>query len=250
MFEDLEYRHTAPIKRDAWFLKLWCWAWEMEPENADFCKLFWGYVFMPLNLFIRIVAWPIIKIIHGIKAFFGWLGEHGENHNTITYEEHRAKMKLEAVKNAENEEKKKRREDRIKAFFGHIGSAADKVVGFFQSTWVATKWIVYLIGVVLCLALAGVLIWGVVEIVGLIAGDVSGVLRVTGIVFAVIAGIVIVVAIAVGLIWAFVETPLGAALKRFFKRVFGAFGSALYTGLVAIKTRTCPKIELIEEDAE
>jgi hypothetical protein len=249
MFDDLDYRHTAAIKRDAWFLKLWCWAWEMEPESADFCKLFWGYIFLPLNFLVRIVAWPVIRIVHGLKAVFKKIGSIGDGNLAMTtLEESRAQRDLEALKDEESEEKKKRREERIAKFFGVVGSIADRVVSFFQSTWKVTKFVFYAIIAAVMLVLAGVIVWGIVELVELIGTDVSGVLHVTLIVLAIIVSITLFVAIFTAILWTLVETPVGRALKRFFKRVFGAFGSSMYTGLVAIKTRTCPKIELVDPD--
>lgn len=249
MFKDLDYRHSAQIRRDAWFLKLWCWAWESEPESADFCKLFWGYIFMPLNFLVRVIAWPILKIINGVKWVFHKIGSIGDDDSimTMTHEEYVSKRKLEELKDEENEEKKKRHEERLAKFFVTIAAGADRMVSFFQSTWVVTKWVFYAIIAVIMLAFAAVIVWGVVELVGLVAGDVSGVLEVTLIVLAVIAAITVSVALVTSIFWIMIETPVGRALKRFFKRIFGAFGHAMYMGLIAIKTRTCPKIELKED---
>src|SRR5690348_15941122 len=59
LFDNIEYKRTARVRRDAWFMRLWSWAWDTPVENADFCKLWWGMVFMPLNFFLRVVLVPI-----------------------------------------------------------------------------------------------------------------------------------------------------------------------------------------------
>lgn len=251
MFEDLEYKHTAKVSRDAWFLKLWCWAWEMEPERADFCKLFWGYVFMPLNLFIRVIGWPLYKLFLGLRAVKQWIGRKlspTDPFANMTHDEWRANRKLEKLKEETNAEKKKKREERIAAFFGRVSAAADRVVGFFQATWPFTRWILYAGCFVLAAGLTGGLIWGVIELADVIIGNAAGIGHVLLIVLAIVAGLVIIVSAAVAIVWVLLDTPVGKNLKWFLKRTFGAFGSAMLTGLIAIKTRTCPKIELLEDE--
>lgn len=44
--------HIWRISRDSWLLRLYLWAWDADPKSVNFCKLFWGtiFVFVPLVL--------------------------------------------------------------------------------------------------------------------------------------------------------------------------------------------------------
>jgi hypothetical protein len=58
----VELKHTWTLDRDSRLLRFYLWAWEGDPSAVTFCKLFWGYVFAPLNLLARLVwlvIWPL-----------------------------------------------------------------------------------------------------------------------------------------------------------------------------------------------
>lgn len=256
MFEDLEYRHYAKISRDAWYLKIWCWAWMSEPENADFCKLFWGFVFLPLNLFIRITAFPFWLLFRGIRAVLLWidakLPEREEEH--MTHQEYMAKMKKEREEEEARLQKhlrrKKEREAAISAFFGRIGMVADRIVGAFQTAWPVIRWVFYLVGLVLALALAGALVWGMTMLVPLIADNLWPIAQVVLFMLGVVLALVLGITILGGTGYFFTETNKGLETRRMVKSGGSTFLHAMYVGLCAVKTRTCPKVELIEEESK
>lgn len=56
----MEYKHTWVIDRDSRVLRTYLWAWAGDEGCVTFCKLFWGYVFLPLNLLARLV-WALLR---------------------------------------------------------------------------------------------------------------------------------------------------------------------------------------------
>lgn len=245
MFEDLEYRHTAAISRNAWFLRFWSWMWKTSISNADFCKLFWGYVFAPVNLTVRAILFLPWLIVVGFKALGrkldAWIAS-GPPPQPKTPEE----RKLSQEKEQESAAKKKAREERILGFFKWVSTQADRCVGFAQSSWPKVRFLIYGITGIFAAALAAVIVYFVIKLVELIADNAAGVGRVALEFAGIVVGAFALVAIFVLIMIFIMETRPGKAIRRFFDRVFGAFFRAMYMGLCAVKTRTCPKIELVD----
>lgn len=63
--ESMQYKYEARVSVDAWWVKLYAWAWRADKEQADFCKLCWGYIGMIPNLMIRAILFPF---------WIGWKG--------------------------------------------------------------------------------------------------------------------------------------------------------------------------------
>lgn len=254
MFSDLEYRHTATISRDAWFLKLWSWAWMTEPENADFCKLFWGFVFMPLNLFVRIVGFPFWLIFQILKALAPVIGSHlpaRKPERKLTHAEMmamvKAKQEADEARLQKRRRRKKEREAAISVFLGKIGAAADRVVGVVRAGWSILKWVVYLIGAAMTVALAGGLVWGVVELAPLIGDHWVTILTAIGLSIGFCLLLLFLLTVGAGTAFFFAETRKGLATRRMMKSGSSTFFHIMYMGLVAVKTRTCPKIVVKDE---
>lgn len=251
MFEDLEYRHHAKISRNAWYLKVWCWAWMSEPENADFCKLFWGVVFLGPNLFARVIGFPFWVIWQGIKTLASFLPEK-EPEQPETFSELMKRQEREAREQEkaaqERRRRKKEREARVSAFFGRIGMAADRVVGAFQAGWSVLRWFVYTLTIVLALVLAGALVWGMTMLVPLVGHHIQPIVMGILIMLAVVGGLIALMVVIGSTGYFFTETEKGDAVRRTVKSGGGSFFHAMYMGLGAVKSRTCPKVELIEEN--
>lgn len=243
LFDNIEYKHTARVSRDAWFMRLWAWAWETDVENADFCKLFWGISLLPLNLFLRVVLIPFVLIGIGVKRVKAW-GEHRAANKPGPTKEEIQRKKDKAVVSAA---KKERREARISKFFTTVSQVADRGVGLAQKCWPVVKVIVYGVGGILALAVAALLGIGVYALVQSIIENASSVGHVVLIVGIIVGVVAVATAIVLGIVYFLAETRAGEAVIRFFDRVFGAFFRAMFIGLCGVKSRTCPKIELIEE---
>lgn len=254
MFEDLEYRHHAKISRDAWYLKLWCWAWWSEPENADFCKLFWGYVFLGPNIFVRIVGFPFWLMFIGVRGIVRHRisKRPPKEIKRETHDEFMARVRKERAEQdarvMRQRERKAAREAKVAAFFGRIGSVADRVVGAFQAGWPVLRWFFYLLTVLLAVALAGALVWGMTELVPLAAHNIGTIGRVVGVGAVAIGGIALIIFIFGSTGYFFTETEKGQETRRKVKSGGATFFHVMYVGLCAVKSRTCPKVELLEEN--
>src|SRR3954471_11622293 len=59
---DINYKHTWAIPVDHWMVRFYMWLWSAGPNDVNFCKLFWGYVFCVPCLIVRGFAFPFITI--------------------------------------------------------------------------------------------------------------------------------------------------------------------------------------------
>ncbi len=60
---DVELKHTWHVSRVAWYIRLYLWVWDQQPQDLTFCKLWWGYVFMWLGLPIKSLIVAIGKLV-------------------------------------------------------------------------------------------------------------------------------------------------------------------------------------------
>lgn len=225
-----------------------------EPENADFCKLFWGFVFMPLNLFVRIVGFPFWLIFRVLKALAPVIGRHlpaRKPERKLTHAEMMAivktKQEADEARLQKRRRRKKEREAAIGLFLGKIGTTADRIVRVVQAGWSILKWIVYLIGAAMAVTLAGGLVWGVIELAPLIGDHWVTILTVIGFSIGFCALLLFLIAVGAGTGFFFTETHRGLATRRMVKSGSSTFFHIMYMGLVAVKTRTCPKIVVKDE---
>lgn len=55
----MNYKHIWSVSSDAKLVRLYAWAWYAEPRHADFCKLAWGLIFLPVALIIHFVEFIV-----------------------------------------------------------------------------------------------------------------------------------------------------------------------------------------------
>lgn len=56
--------HTWRLSDKSLLLKIYRTAWPMvDEEKINFCKLFWAVLFCPLGYLLRLILWPIDKVI-------------------------------------------------------------------------------------------------------------------------------------------------------------------------------------------
>lgn len=65
--EATQYKYEARVSVDAWWIKLYAWAWRADKYNADFCKLAWGYIGMLPNLMFRAIFLPFWLAWKGLR---------------------------------------------------------------------------------------------------------------------------------------------------------------------------------------
>ncbi len=69
-----EVRKVAKVNGNAWWFKLYCRVWYADPQQADFCKLFWGLLLLPLGLLMNlglailfVILWPPVTLGRKLK---------------------------------------------------------------------------------------------------------------------------------------------------------------------------------------
>jgi ABC-type multidrug transport system fused ATPase/permease subunit len=227
--------HTARVHKGSWFIRLFLFMWPIRPEDVDFCKLFWGYVFAPLNLLVRFVTLPVALLWRFVLA--PRMREKERQRREMTDEEWVALRKTQRAK-------EKARKDRINAFFGRISGFADRFIVAPCKAVAATRgwtWFLRALMVVSGVALAGVIVWGLIVIAThhalvylFAAAFLAGTLAVVGVV---LTGIFFVE-----------ETPTGQAVAFHTKKGAVGFVGAIRTGFWGVKNRTCPQIELVSKE--
>lgn len=212
-----DHARTMTFSGNSMLIRLYKWAWEPE-RSPDFCKLFWGTLFLPLAM-----------ILHGLFAVSEFVNDHLKSERTapLTYEE------------IEEEDAQGRTGPGFfQNLLTNIGGFFDKIAAFFQSyEWVGVVIMSVIVGT-LSVAILGGLVLLVIEYP-------------LDILYAVIwaVSMVIICGVVIALVTYLDKT--GKAKRaaerttRFFKRV----GQFLSTGYHAVKYRTCPAI-VIEDPAK
>lgn len=232
---EINYRHTARVSEDSWFIRLYLWLWAADVEEVDFCRLFWGYVFAVPNVLVRIVGYVPWKVGSAIgrrlRDWWGTIEQPTPREEELWREERAAKRHL----------RKATWSDRL----SFVSATADKVVGFFQATWPVLKWPVVGLGVLFVgamLAFAGYLLYLLgAEIVEHWDGFLLSLLR--GLLILAIS--LLIASTLAFVIYFFSETRPGKAFRTGVKDSTLTFGGALRTGARGVKSRTCPKIEVV-----
>jgi hypothetical protein len=249
LFDDIDYKHTARIPSDAWFLRFWAWMWETDIKNANFCTLFWGLlVFMPLNLFIRTICFPFYLIVVGVKKALDGIARRSLRRAANRPEPTKEERQRQTDKEVISALKKERREERIMRFFTFVSGVADRIVGGAKRCWPVVKIIVYGVGGILAAGVAAFLLWATYLLGTLVVANSTSIGNILLIILGLIGVVLVCTGIVFGGFYLILETKAGAAIRRFFDRVFGAVFRTLWIGLCGVKGRTCPKIELIEPE--
>lgn len=233
---DITYKHTARVKADSWFIRFYRWLWEADLDQVDFCRLFWGYVFAIPNLIVRAVGYLPYKLGLVIAE---------------KTEDRRKSWKLtpsdEAAIRARARLRRAERKQMFEKFFSRVGAMADKVVASGKAIWPVARYPVYAVASIIGAALVCLVGVGLYELVLLIIKNSTDVLHVVFVVLMSIAGIALLVSLVIGFTWFFVDTRYGKQVRTGTKGGFLTFTGAIRTGFFGIKSRTCPKIEIVDE---
>jgi hypothetical protein len=233
---DITYKHTARVKADSWFIRFYRWLWEADLDQVDFCRLFWGYVFAIPNLLVRVIGYLPYKLGLAIAE---------------KTEDRRKSWKLtpadEVAIRARARANRVERKQKFERFFAKVGATADKIVAFGKAVWPIAKYPVYAAASIAGAAVVCLVGVGLYELALIIIENSTDVLHVLLIVLAGIAGIALLLGIVLGLAWFFVDTRYGKQVRTGTKGGFLTFTGAIRTGFFGIKSRTCPKIEIVDE---
>lgn len=86
--------------RDNPVIKFYLWCWPASIYNLNFCKMFWGLLFSPFAVVVKVVAWPL-------KNTFLWLAKFSFFHREPTEIDCQEEYKKIQEKNKRKREKYK-----------------------------------------------------------------------------------------------------------------------------------------------
>lgn len=241
---DVEYKHTARVNRDSWFIRFYCWLWLADPTKIDFCRLFWGYFppFLIGNLLVRVIGylpWQLAKVVAAaFLAVADWLKSSAPTAQEMAeYEAERAKAKREKLEMYEGHSNR---------FFAWVSRVADRFVAVCQAAWPIAKWPVFVLAAAIVLTGAVALLYLAYLLISVLVANVGIVAIVVACGIGVIAAIVLVLTAYWATRFFLTETVPGRSLRGGVKGGTLTFTGALRTGFGGVKSRTCPKIELVD----
>lgn len=239
--------HTFKVKQvpaSTWWLRAWQFLYGKNTK-ATLCRLFWGFVFyipvaLGLGLLFAVVS-PFIWVGDKFKeakqarrrrrATMVHSGEYWAKRTKVQEQEKIAKEKWNA---------------RGAKFLDWWGVFSDRWIGRFQFLWRYVKWpvtiIFYIVLAAIAIAIIGVILWALYQFVTEVAPW-----TIIGIV---VGGLVL----AVGMLWVMslivktapvqsAGTVIGAKVDAGAMTFFGMIREGYY----AVKTRTCPVIDVVED---
>lgn len=270
--EDLKY--VWQVRPDSMLIRWYAWLYEAETTKLTFCKLFWATIFSPLTLIFKIVMTGMLGIGKAIKAIAPTKPEK-EEPPPATVEE------LIAAAEARRKVGPSRGARWGAAVAGAVATGVDHVVATIQlaghGVRVGTKpvraavrpvrttlkkhpniGVSFWVGVVLVVSIAvlGAFAFGMYSWASFSLGSLIVVLELIAFV-TVIGGVAIGVAHlinarteavgkALDVTYDNVLTPMGHGFTHI-GHFFAGIGAFFAMGYYVIKTRTCPRVEVVEE---
>lgn len=238
----VELKHKWHVRRDAWYIRLYVFAWsayslaehaKVTPSETDinFCKLFWGYLLMPVAfLFFK----PLFHLI-----------------DTIVWAVRKIPRRRAALATGSGPTipvaapKPKRDPSR---FLTWVSEAFVRLSMRVQAVWLRVRkpvlWSLLVLAVLVALAAVGAIVY-------IIGTNVDETLRVLGLTALALGVLAVLLVVIVGLervgFWRMVGRGLqrlGRGGKRKVKGGTLGFAGAMRVGYHAVKTNTCPEIVL------
>jgi hypothetical protein len=66
---NVELKHTLTVDAKAWYIRFYVWLYEDKLDQITFCKLFWAYVFAPVVLILKGVIEGVFAIRESARAY-------------------------------------------------------------------------------------------------------------------------------------------------------------------------------------
>lgn len=209
--------HTWRLSDKSLLLKIYRTAWPMvDEEKINFCKLFWAVLFCPLGYLLRLILWPVDKVIEFVRS-------RRNPKPKLSYSERMEKEETAYLKRMEKREKV-----RNSLWYRVANKVIHGIEVFFTKT--GPFW-----------AFAGKAFWVILLIV---AGAYIVYFAITEtMMFITTIGTILLIGGIIGLI-SFLsrETDFFKKIERGIK----SFGSFLKHGYKSLKYRTCPLIEVYD----
>jgi hypothetical protein len=272
----MEYQYEKRVDERSWFIRLYLWAWRAEVERVDFCRLFWGYVFMAPNLLLRAVVfpfwvlWRVLRVLgRAASRVAAALG--GVARRILPEPKPMPLGEPSPERSVPKEPRRQRRRARGEAFLTAVSRTADRGVAACQTAWPYMRWVrfplraLFWIGAgAFGVALGALACYGFYALAILIGDNFTMLASGAWIGISAAAvwvghgawwlaptvGIILAVAVVIlvllrGGIYVAEDTSVGPAIGR--KTV--GFAGAMKTGALGVKRRTCPKITVVRDEA-
>jgi hypothetical protein len=212
-------RKETQVNADAWWFKYYLWLYNADPKKVDFCKLFWGFLFAIPVTIIVLFFYPLVWIGDKVHTAYRakWPKKVKDEEYWVAVHEYERQSRAKAAE----------RKDKWQDFFSKLGEIFTKP--FFR--WLGTA-IVIIAGLALFAAIGYGIYLLIIE--GLIL-----------IVLAYILGILLGALIFVGIIAFFSSDLVSRKWNAFWH---SGFWSAFKMGFKAIKYKTCPVIEVVNDN--
>lgn len=237
---DVDYKHTWTLPRNSWVVVFYMWLWAADPDEVNFCKLFWGYVFAVPCLIVRAILFPFVTAWTGLTEL---LPEPKE----LTEAEKEERKVAAAVRASKRQSYQQRWLRKIE----HAGSWTVMWITYF---W---RFLRYPVVAVAAFAALGGLVYGVYVLLTLTDNIPWPTWH--EVVHAVWVG-AIGCALVVVFMWLFLTERLRwiprtveYTAPRVFQRVsvpFRFFFWVMMMGFISVKSNTCPRVELTDSKTQ
>lgn len=213
-------KHSLSIHQDNWFLRAYEWLYPADAENANFCKLAWGIIFLLPWLPIRllVIPWAVPALI----ALDERLEERKRARDNRPLEDIRAerRARLEAIEAARDRKLARR-------------AKIDRVLNWMQYSWF--RFVLIGLGVLLTVGIVG----GVIALFILFT---NVMLRIVLTVVAIIALGAFFIALGAFFAWFFDSTEAGDKTATKIKDSAKDFVLIVKGSFKALKDNTCPEV--------
>lgn len=262
MVKQSDLKYCWQVTPDSYLIRWYRWIYEPDTPQLTFCRLFWGTLFSPFVAYLKAMVWPLKKLVEGHDK----KKAHEAIKMVATYgppiPKHRSRISVWGERVAEG----------IGTFFDTMAAGMQVIWSPFRKFHAKHK---------RGLEIAGTAIWGTLLVSlaiaflgGLAFGfyvwqqdSIQSMAWVGGALAFVVGAFIIGAGIAYGMHLLANRSPGGKADKTmdglvlFFKilfwpvvqiakligRSFKISGAFFGMGYYTIKTRTCPRVEVVEE---
>lgn len=240
----MDYRTTLHVREDAWYIRLYAWAWSTSPRRADLCRLFWGLTFVWVPLLFWLLAIVTAPLWGPPVLAFGWLSRRRAERR---WRESRMKVTIKG----DLPEKESRRSRALDWITERMAALSVWCAGWWPKVRPYAKWVWYAVIGVAGLILSGALLYCIYLLVALLVAVPSTIWKMflAGIAGAVLFTLVVYVFarswVNEGVVY-HTARPVGHGARGVGRGTTGLF-RILVQGAKAFKYRTCPKIVVVSK---
>jgi hypothetical protein len=210
--------HTLKLSKNSILLRIYRTAWPIARESRiNFCKLFWGVLFCPIGYTLRLIFWPIDKVITAID---------NRKANKPPKPELSLRERLDAAE-ARIAEAEARAEARKKTLWYRVGNSVLEFLDRFFSRFgpIIARVLIVLAGIAVAIGVGWVIVTEFVT-------------------FLIYVGTLLALgAVVAGIVWLIQETTFADKASKPFIGV----GRFFKHGYKSLKYRTCPLVEIQDD---